>query len=115
MTVTPGPVTGYPAVSVTGHRSLTDRQLAWLRPELDRVTLKLVREHGTTDAATGMALQSDQQFGWSPLFAGMRLHAHIPFPQQAQPWPAEDQAAYLRLLERCTTRTVYGPSFDVTA
>jgi hypothetical protein len=77
------------------------------------VLRKLVDEHGTTDAATGMARNSDQEFGWSALFAGMALHAHIPFLEQAARWPAEDQAAYRRILERCTTRTVYGPSYDV--
>lgn len=106
-------MTAYPAVSVTGHRDLTTAQLAWLRPELDRVNLKLAAEHGTTDAHTGVALNSDQEFGWSALFAKMRLHAHIPFPGQELRWPAEDQAAYHRLLERCTTKKVYGPSYDV--
>lgn len=60
-----------------------------------------------------MARNSDRQFGWSALFAGMDLHAHIPFPQQAARWPADDQAAYRRLLERCATKTVQGPSYDV--
>jgi len=100
-------------VSATGHRDLSAAQVAWLRPELDRVLLKLRTEHGTTDAATGAALGADQEFGWSALFAGMSLHAHIPYPEQAARWPAEDQAAYRRLLERCTARTVYGPSYDV--
>lgn len=103
----------YPAVAATGHRALTAAQLAWLRPELDRVLLKLAAEHGTTDAATGCALGADQEFGWSALFAKLTLHAHIPFPQQATKWPADDQAAYRRLLERCATKTVYGPSYDV--
>lgn len=105
-------MTAWTAVSVTGHRDLTDAQVAWLRPELDRVNLKLV-EYGCTDAATGMAIGADLDFGWSALFAGMHLHAHIPFPEQAARWPTEDQDAYRRLLERCTTRTVYGPSYAV--
>lgn len=40
-------------VSFTGHRALSDAQVAWLRPELDRVLTKLVDEHGCTDAAYG--------------------------------------------------------------
>jgi hypothetical protein len=103
----------WPAASVTGHRDLTGGQLSWLRPELDRVLKKLVDEHGATDAATGMALGGDTEFGWAALFAGLTLHAHIPFPQQAERRLAEDQATYRRLLERCTTQTVYGPSYDV--
>lgn len=101
----------YAHVSVTGHRDLSDEQMKWLRPELDRVNLKLVSEHGCTDAATGMALKADQDFGWSALFAKMRLHAMIPFPSQPDPWSPEEQASYRRLLERCTTRTVFGPSY----
>jgi hypothetical protein len=80
-------VTTWAAVSVTGHRDLTD-------------------------AATGMALGADTEFGWAALHAGLQLHAHIPFPEQADRWPAEDQATYRRLLERCTTKTVYGPRYD---
>ncbi|GGM52362.1 hypothetical protein ACFFX1_55605 [Dactylosporangium sucinum] len=106
-------MTTWPGVAVTGHRDLTDGQMAWLRPELDRVNLKLAGEHGTTGAATGMALKADQEFGWSALFAGMTLHAHIPFPEQPDRWPTADQDAYRRLLARCATRTVYGPSYDV--
>lgn len=107
------PVATYPAVAATGHRSLTDEQMKWLRPELDRVNLKLAAKHGCTDAATGMALCADQDFGWSALFATMRLHAMIPFPEQADRWSPEEQDSYRRLLERCTTRTVFGPSCAV--
>jgi hypothetical protein len=108
-----GPVTAYPAVSATGHRDLTTAQLAWLRPELDRVLAKLRGEHGTTAAAYGAALGADTEFGWAALHAGLELHAHIPYPEQADRWPTEDQATYRRLLERCTSKTVYGPSFAV--
>lgn len=108
-------MTIWTAVSVTGHRDLTATQLAWLRPELDRVNLKLVAEHGTTDAATGMARCSDLDFGWSALFAKMRVHAHVPYPQQPNgpDWMAGDRDSYARLLERCTTRTVYGSAPNV--
>ncbi len=75
-------MTAYPAVSVTGHRSLTDSQMAWLGPELDRILHKLRDEHGTTDAHTGMAIGADTDFGWSALNARLKLHAHVPFPQQ---------------------------------
>lgn len=100
-------------VAATGHRDLTGAQLAWLRPELDRVLLKLAREHGTTDAATGAALGSDTEFGWSALFAKLTLHAHVPFPDQHKRWPPAQQDEYRRLLDRCATRTVYGPSYNV--
>lgn len=99
-------------LAVTGHRHLTDAQLAWLRPELDRVLKKLVEERGCTDAATGMALGADTEFGWAALHAGLALHAHIPFPQQPDMWPQADQDTYRRLLERCATKTVYGPRYD---
>ena len=61
--------------------------MTWPRPEVDRVLFKLVREHGTTDAATGMAIGADTDFEWSALNAGLKLHAHVPFPQQPDRWP----------------------------
>jgi hypothetical protein len=102
----------WPAVSTTGHRDLTAAQLAWLRPELHRVNLKLAREHGTTDAATGMARGADLEFGWSALFAGMALHAHVPYPQQpnGKDWTDDDRDSYTRLLTRCASKVVYGPA-----
>jgi hypothetical protein len=105
--------TVWSAISATGHRDLSAAQVAWLRPELDRVVAKLRDEHGTTDAGTGMALGADTEFGWAALHAGLTLHAHIPFPEQPARWPQADQDTYRRLLERCATRTVYGPSYEV--
>ncbi|GAA2347477.1 hypothetical protein [Dactylosporangium salmoneum] len=105
-------MTNWTAVSVTGHRDLTDAQLAWLRPELDRVLAKLRDEHGTTDAATGVALGSDIEFGWAALHANLQLHAHIPFPQQPDRWPYPDREIYRRMLDRCTSKTAYGPTYD---
>jgi hypothetical protein len=106
-------MTTWPAVSVTGHRALSDVQLTWLRPELDRVLRKLRGEHGTIDTAYGAALGADTEFGWTALHAGLNLHAHIPFPEQADRWPYADREIYRNLLDRCTTRHTYGPSFDV--
>ncbi|MER7280552.1 hypothetical protein ABT369_39545 [Dactylosporangium sp. NPDC000244] len=105
----------FPAVSVTGHRDLSDVQLAWLRTELDRVNLRLVHEFGTADAATGMARGTDLDFGWSALFAGMAVHAHIPYPQQpnGRDWTDADRDSYRRLLERCTSKREYGRAPDV--
>jgi uncharacterized phage-like protein YoqJ len=60
-----------------------------------------------------MAIGADQDFGWAALNARLRLHAHIPFPQQPDKWTRDQQESYRRLLERCTTRKVYGPRFDV--
>ncbi len=103
----------YSSVSVTGHRDLSDSQMAWLRPEFDRVLHKLRDEHGTTDAHSGMALSADQDFGWSALNARLRLHAHVPFPSQPDRWKPEQQDSYRRLLARCTSVRVYGQYYDV--
>ncbi len=100
-------------VAVTGHRDLIDTQTAWLRPELDRVLLKLAAEHGCTDAATGMALGADMEFGWSARFAKLTLHAHIPFPSQPDRWTQALQDEYRRLLAECATTTIYGRQYDV--
>ena len=102
----------YERVSVTGHRSLTDSQTTWLRLEFGRVLAKLAAG-GTTNAATGMALGADTEFGWAALHAGPKLHAHIPFPEQPARWTRPQQDEYRRLLDRCETRTVYGPSFAI--
>lgn len=103
----------WPAVSVTGHRDLSDAQTTWLRPELDRVLAKLRDEHGTTDAHCGMALGADTEFAWAALHAGLELHAHIPFPEQPDRWPYADREIYARLLERCASRQVHGPRFGL--
>jgi hypothetical protein len=97
-------------VSVTGHRDLSVVQLAWLRPELDRVNLKLVGEHGTTDAACGMARGADLEFGWAANHARLRLHAHVPYPQQpfGHGWTDADRDSYSRLLAKCESRVAYG-------
>jgi hypothetical protein len=100
------------SVSTTGHRDLTDSQMAWLRPELDRVLVKLAAA-GTTDAASGMAIGADLEFAKAALAAGLRLHAHIPFPEQASMWPPDQQDEYRRLLDLCATRKIYGPSYAV--
>ncbi len=106
-------MTAYPAVATTGHRSLTDSQTTWLRHELDRVLAKLRDTPGATDAASGMAIGADTEFGWSALHAGLKLHAHVPFPQQPDAWNPAQQAEYRRLLDRCASRTEYGSSFNV--
>ncbi len=106
-------MTEYPSVSVTGHRDLSDAQMAWLRPELDRILHKLRDEHQTTDAHSGLALAADQDFAWSALNARLRVHAHVPFPQQPDRWSREQQESYRRLLERCTSVKVYGRYYDV--
>jgi hypothetical protein len=100
----------YGGVSCTGHRDLTAAQLAWLRPELDRVLMKLRDEHGTTDAATGMARGSDLEFGWAANHARLRLRALIPYPQQPHGpfWTDADRDSYGRLLAKCESRFTYG-------
>jgi hypothetical protein len=106
-------MTVWPACSITGHRDLSDVQMSWLRPELDRVLAKLRDEHGTTAAHYGAALGADTEFAWAALHAALELHAHVPFPEQADRWPYADREIYRNLLGRCATRHPYGPSFDV--
>lgn len=65
-----------------------------MRAELARLAVKLHDHHGTTDGVSGMALGADQWWAASVLDAGMRLHAHVPFPQQPDKWPAEDRAEW---------------------
>ncbi|MFG2046163.1 hypothetical protein ACGFIW_01865 [Micromonospora sp. NPDC048935] len=79
----------WPTVMVTGHRpqhlrpeSLHD----WVRRELDRLALKLRDVHGMTCGISGMALGADLWWADAVHRAGVPFVAHIPFPQQPDPW-----------------------------
>jgi hypothetical protein len=103
-------VTTWSACAVTGRRDLSAAQVTWLRPELDRVLKKLINEHGTIDAACGMARGADLEFGWAAIHARLRLYAHVPYPQQpfGHGWTDADRDSYSRLLARCESRVIYG-------
>jgi uncharacterized phage-like protein YoqJ len=95
---------------VTGHRPqhLHPDTWDWIEGELDRIAYKLRDEHGTLAAISGMALGTDQWWAQSALRADLYLWAHVPFPQQPDPWGDDLQAAYRRLLDEAHEIKTYG-------
>ncbi len=108
-------MTIWPTVMVTGHRPqhLHPTVRPWVRSELDRLVLKLRDDHGMTTALSGLALGPDQWWADSAIRAGVALHAHVPFPQQADKWRAEDRAEWSRLLGLAARTETYGATYDV--
>lgn len=108
-------MTAWPAVMVTGHRpqSLAPSASRWVRKELARLAVKLRDEHTMTTGISGMALGSDMWWADAVLKAGVRLWAHIPFPQQPNPWTEEDKAEWHRLFGLSAWVNRYGDAYDV--
>jgi hypothetical protein len=83
--------TGAPTWSVgmvTGHRPqhLDPRSLVWIDNELRRIVWKLRYEHGATTLLSGMAAGVDLMWAERVYQLGASLAAHVPFPQQPDPW-----------------------------
>lgn len=102
-------------VAATGHRPqhLTARERDWVRRELARVVRKLRDEHGMRAGISGMAIGADQWWAAELVDAGTALHAHVPFPQQADRWQQADRDEWRRLLGLAATVTYYGDHYDV--
>lgn len=102
-------------VAATAHRPqhLTQDEIRWIRAELPRVTVKLRDQHGMAVGCSGFALGGDLWWANELVRAGVDLWAHIPFPQQPDPWRPEDQAEWRRLLGLAKQVTYYGQHYDV--
>lgn len=100
---------------VTGHRPQHLRPDArdWVRAELERLALKLRDECGTTTGVSGMALGADLWWADTVVRAGLRLEAHVPFPQQADKWGEGDRAEWSRLCRVAWRLKTYGGYYDV--
>jgi hypothetical protein len=96
-------------VMVTGHRPqhLHPTVRPWVQVELERLAVKL------RDGVSGMALGCDLWWADAVVRAGLRLAAHVPFPQQPAKWRPEDQAEWWRLLGHAVQTVTYGSSYDV--
>ncbi|QKW15353.1 hypothetical protein [Verrucosispora sp. NA02020] len=102
-------------VTVTGHRpqDIPGTAHGWVRAELARVAVKLRDGHGMTTGITGMALGSDMWWADALHRAGVPFVAHIPFPQQPDPWRRRNPEAVtewhrLRGLADRDREVVYG-------
>jgi uncharacterized phage-like protein YoqJ len=100
---------------VTGHRPqhLRLEVRDWVRAELDRLAVKLRDEHGTVTGISGMAIGADLWWADAVVRAGLRLEAHVPFPQQPDKWRDTDKAEWQRLLGHAAETTTYGTGYSV--
>jgi uncharacterized phage-like protein YoqJ len=105
----------WPIVMVTGHRPqhLHPKVRPWVRSELERLALKLRHEHGTATGISGMAIGSDLWWADAVVKAGLKLWAHVPFPQQPDKWDDEDKTEWSRLCQLADKLTTYGGYYDV--
>jgi uncharacterized phage-like protein YoqJ len=105
----------WPAVMVTGHRPkhLHPSVRPWVRAELERLALKMRDEYGTTTGISGMALGADLWWADAVVKSGLRLSAHVPFPQQPDKWAEDDKAEWSRLCQLAHTLKTYGGYYDV--
>jgi hypothetical protein len=108
-------VTVWPTVMVTGHRPqhLDPDVRPWVRSELDRLAEKLRGECGADVGVSGMAIGADLWWADSVVRAGLRLWAHVPFPQQPDKWGSEDRAEWERLCRVARKLKTYGGRYDV--
>ncbi|GAA0528608.1 hypothetical protein GCM10010172_06500 [Paractinoplanes ferrugineus] len=108
-------MTTWPTVMVTGHRPqhLKPAVHAWVRSELDRLAVKLRDEHGMAVGVSGMAIGADLWWADAVICAGVKLDAHVPFPQQPDKWQKEDRDEWMRLCRAAWTLKTYGGYFDV--
>lgn len=102
----------YPVSALTGHRRLGD-STSWVCGVLVRTAAKLRDEYATTTAISGMALGADTMWADAALGAGLDLHAYVPFPQQADRWPARDQQRWRELLDHASEVHTIGDHYDV--
>lgn len=61
----------------------------------------LAMEHRISEVVSGMALGFDQALARVAIDLGIPVVAAIPFQGQERKWPADAQAYYRKLLERC--------------
>lgn len=102
-------------VALTGHRPkhLSPAQQAWVRGELRRLVPLLRDRYGMRRGRTGMALGPDQWWAQALADEHVPFEAHIPFPQQADPWPPVAQQEWKRLIDLADEKVTYGSTFDM--
>ena len=105
----------WPTVAATGHRPqhLDPGQRAWVRAELRRVVLKLRDQHGLQVGISGMAIGTDLWWADELVRADVALWAHVPFPQQWEPWLPVQRDEWHRLHDLAAKVTTYGDRYDV--
>jgi uncharacterized phage-like protein YoqJ len=102
-------------VAGTGHRPqyLSGQEAAWARAQLPGVLRRLRGQHNTQIIVSGMALGWDMWLAQAALDEGLELHAHIPFPQQPDPWTEPAQRLHADLVSRAANVVTYGTAYSV--
>lgn len=102
-----------PVIGGSGHRPqhLPPGCEPWARTEIGALLRQLRDTCGTHTVVSGMALGFDQWLAGAALDAGMALWAHIPFPQQPDPWTRAQRGEYQRLLAAAEQVIVYGNGY----
>lgn len=102
-------------VTGTGHRPqhLSTAEADWARAQLPALLRRLRKHHGTKTIVSGLALGWDTWLAQAALADGFELQVHIPYPQQADAWPAASQALWRFLQEQAAGVICYGNEYDV--
>lgn len=100
----------WPRVAITGHRVMGSAEAGWVTGELPRVLAKLADEHGSATIIDGMAVGADTIAARAALTAGMALWSYVPYPQQADKFAPEDNAAWLELRAAAEREVVLSPT-----
>ncbi|MFI6228604.1 hypothetical protein ACIBCR_14985 [Micromonospora echinospora] len=90
---------------------MTSPDADWIREQLDRIAVKLRNHYGTTSGITGMALGVDMWWASTLQLAEIPYTAHIPFPEQPDPWRTrnpEAVAEWKRLRALAADERMYG-------
>lgn len=98
------PAEVWPVVCAAGHRPqhLAPNAREWACHKLHAAARWLRDEHGTQAGISGMALGADLWWARAVLAAGLELWAYVPFPAQADRWPADQRAEWQWLLDQAT-------------
>jgi hypothetical protein len=107
----------WPVVGGTGHRPqhVPPGTEAWARTQLSRIARHLRDVYGCRTAVSGMALGFDLWWADEALRAGLKLWAHVPFPEQADRWRSAERQEWARLRAEAAKVTTYAESYNVRA
>lgn len=101
-------------VAATGHRpgKIPKGLRDWVQHELDRVAAKVVKQHGTEVAISGLAIGSDLWWAKAAHNAGARVWGYSPYPDQDQRWTQPWKTARQEVIASAERVEHLGASFS---